>query len=323
MGKLDDLNLWRVFVNLSQTRNFSYTAGELGVDVSTVSRMLTSLEKSLGRSLFVRTTRPLELTELGQRALELMREQLERQGAIVAELQGPNASMEGLIRLSTPYSLEMQFLGDALLRFQRKFPKVKFKVIGGGGMRDIESRRADIVFASNEVMEGEVVALPRRPNLFVPVASPAYIECHGAPKSPQELSKHTVFYFEGTTRLPTKSLVRGNQTVSLNLDNAIVMSNILAIKENVLQGAGICIDMPFFLCCEEIAQGRLVPILEGWHRPPVQTYVISSKDIWNSKIHRIFMQWVQKELQEFFDKKLKEIKPFWQIPEMSDRSAHP
>lgn len=58
MRKLDDLNLWRVFINLAQTRNFSYTAAELGVDVSTVSRMLTTLEKAVGRSLLVRNARP-------------------------------------------------------------------------------------------------------------------------------------------------------------------------------------------------------------------------------------------------------------------------
>lgn len=99
MRKLDDLNLWRVFINLAQTRNFSCTAAELGVDVSTVSRMLTTLEKAVGRSLLVRNARPLELTELGQRALDLMSDQIRRQAEIIDELQGPNTTMQGVLRL--------------------------------------------------------------------------------------------------------------------------------------------------------------------------------------------------------------------------------
>ena len=319
MSKLDDLNLWRVFVNLSQTRNFSYTAAELGVDVSTVSRMLTTLEKAIGRSLLVRNTRPLELTELGERALELMREQLERQGEIIDELQGPNAVTEGMIRLASPYSLEIEFLGETLLKFQKKFPRVEFRVFGGGGIPELLNRRVDVVFVTKEVIgkEDDVVCLPRRPNFFVPVASPKYLESHPVPMAPEEISEHTVFAFEGATRTPTRSLCRGGQTKEVTFgQQLIVMSNILAIKENVMKGAGICIDMPFFLCATEIAQGKLVPILDGWHRQPVQTYVVCRKELWNSKIHRIFILWIQKELQEFFKEKVREIQPYWTVPEM-------
>ncbi len=319
MSKLDDLNLWRVFVNLSQTRNFSYTAAELGVDVSTVSRMLTTLEKTIGRSLLVRNTRPLELTELGQRALDLMASQLERQREIIDELQGPNAATQGVIRLASPYSLEMEFLGEALLRFQKKFPDVEFRVIGGGGISDLLNRKVDVIFVTGEVIEKEdsMVCLPRRPNFFIPIASPKYLQTHQKPMCPEEIKEHTVYAFEGTTRNPTRSLCKDGEEKTVQFGPQLfVMSNIIAIKENVIKGAGICIDMPYFLCATEIAEGKLVPILDGWHRPPAQTYVVCRKELWNSKIHRIFMRWVQKELQEFFDAKVKKIQPYWSIPEM-------
>lgn len=155
MRKLDDLNLWRVFINLAQTRNFSCTAAELGVDVSTVSRMLTTLEKAVGRSLLVRNARPLELTELGQRALDLMSDQIRRQAEIIDELQGPNTTMQGVLRLGAPYSLEIEFLGEALLRFQKKFPLVEFRVSGGSGMTELMNRYVDIIFVTGEVIEKE------------------------------------------------------------------------------------------------------------------------------------------------------------------------
>ena len=313
MSKLDDLNLWRVFVNLAQTRNFSYTAAELGVDVSTVSRMLTSLEKAVGRSLLIRTTRPLELTELGQKALDLMSEQIRRQAEIIDELQGPNALMQGVFRLGSPYSLEMEFLGEALLRFQKKFPLVEFRVFGGAGMTELMNRRVDIVFVTGEVIdrEDELVCLPRSPNFFIPIASPEYLKRHPMPESPASLTEHTVFVFDGATRLPTRSLTKDGRVEQVVFgQRTFVMSNILAIKENVLKGAGICIDMPYFLCTTEIAQGKLVPILNGWHRKPVQTYVVCRKELWNSKSHRVFMQWIQKESRSFFLKKKAEILPY-------------
>ena len=161
MRKLDDLNLWRVFINLAQTRNFSCTAAELGVDVSTVSRMLTTLEKAVGRSLLVRNARPLELTELGQRALDLMSDQIRRQAEIIDELQGPNTTMQGVLRLGAPYSLEIEFLGEALLRFQKKFPLVEFRVSGGSGMTELMNRQVDIIFCDRGGHRKR-----RRPRLF-------------------------------------------------------------------------------------------------------------------------------------------------------------
>ena len=70
MSKLDDLSAWRLFCSLCNTRNFSDTAGEFDVEVSTVSRALTSLENALGQTLILRVTRPLQLTESGQIAYE-------------------------------------------------------------------------------------------------------------------------------------------------------------------------------------------------------------------------------------------------------------
>ena len=43
MSKLDNLSAWRLFCSLCNTRNFSDTAGEFDVEVSTVSRALTNL----------------------------------------------------------------------------------------------------------------------------------------------------------------------------------------------------------------------------------------------------------------------------------------
>ena len=318
MRKLDDLNLWRVFINLAQTRNFSYTAAELGVDVSTVSRMLTTLEKAVGRSLLARNTRPLELTELGKRALSLMSDQIRRQAEIIDELQGPNATMQGVLRLGAPYSLEIEFLGEALLRFQKKFPLVEFRVFGGAGMMELMNRRVDIVFVTGEVIEKEddLICLPRCPNYYVPIASPEYLKKHVMPDNPASLSQHTVYVFDGATRFPTRSLCKDGQTQDVSFgQRTFVMSNILAIKENVLKGAGISIDMPYFLCATEIVQGKLVPILNGWCRKPIQTYVVCRKEMWNSKSHRVFMRWVQKESQRYFLKKKAEILPYWKMPD--------
>ena len=94
MSKLDDLSAWRLFCSLCNTRNFSDTAGEFDVEVSTVSRALTSLENALGQTLILRVTRPLQLTESGQIAYEHASNILLQHEEMVKELTQSSAGME-------------------------------------------------------------------------------------------------------------------------------------------------------------------------------------------------------------------------------------
>ena len=100
MSKLDDLSAWRLFCSLCNTRNFSDTAGEFDVEVSTVSRALTSLENALGQTLILRVTRPLQLTESGKIAYEHASNILLQHEEMVKELTQSSAGMAGKIRLS-------------------------------------------------------------------------------------------------------------------------------------------------------------------------------------------------------------------------------
>ena len=68
MNKLDNLNRWKIFLSLANTRNFQVTADYFESDLSTITRNLDTLEKALGQKLVFRKTRPLELTEFGKKA---------------------------------------------------------------------------------------------------------------------------------------------------------------------------------------------------------------------------------------------------------------
>lgn len=68
MNKLDNLNSWKIFLSLANTRNFQVTADYFESDLSTITRNLDTLEKALGQKLVFRKTRPLELTEFGKKS---------------------------------------------------------------------------------------------------------------------------------------------------------------------------------------------------------------------------------------------------------------
>ena len=292
MSKLDDLSAWRLFCSLCNTRNFSDTAGEFDVEVSTVSRALTSLENALGQTLILRVTRPLQLTESGQIAYEHASNILLQHEEMVKELTQSSAGMAGKIRLSlAPGSVAVYI--PMLMEFNSQYPEIVFDIVGGGNVQDISRGR----------------------NVYVPVASRRYIEEHGMPLHPKDLAAHTVLVYDGSVRSATRYLENGDKREEVKWKQVLRVSNILAIKKSVIDGLGISVDLPLFHCAQEIASGILVPILPGWVHPPVECFVCTSKTNWRIRRHRVFLQWFQTRLVQFFKSKEDMVAPFWDIPQ--------
>ena len=259
------------------TRSFSDTAGEFDVEVSTVSRALTSLENALGQTLILRVTRPLQLTESGKIAYEHASNILLQHEEMVKELTQSSAGMAGKIRLSlAPGSVAVYI--PMLMEFNSQYPEIVFDIVGGGNIQDILQYKADISVASFKSKDPRIVSFSRGRNVYVPVASRHYIEEHGLPLHPKDLAAHTLLVYDGTVRPATRYLENGDRREEVRWKQVLRVSNILAIKKSVIDGLGISVDLPLFHCAQEIASGVLVPILPGWVHPPVECFVCTSKN---------------------------------------------
>ena len=246
MSKLDDLSAWRLFCSLCNTRNFSDTAGEFDVEVSTVSRALTSLENALGQTLILRVTRPLQLTESGQIAYEHASNILLQHEEMVKELTQSSAGMAGKIRLSlAPGSVAVYI--PMLMEFNSQYPEIVFDIVGGGNVQDILQYKADISVASFKSKDPRIVSYSRGRNVYVPVASRRYIEEHGMPLHPKDLAAHTVLVYDGSVRSATRYLENGDKREEVKWKQVLRVSNILAIKKSVIDGLGISVDLPLFI----------------------------------------------------------------------------
>jgi DNA-binding transcriptional LysR family regulator len=65
----DQIDALRIFTRVARVGSFSRVAQELGLSQPTVSRTIADLEKSLGATLFARTTRSGTLTEAPARII--------------------------------------------------------------------------------------------------------------------------------------------------------------------------------------------------------------------------------------------------------------
>src|SRR5260221_10263064 len=126
------------FVALVDAGSFSAAADRLGLKPSSVSKLIARLEDYLGVRLVQRTTRTMQLTEVGQSYLASARRILEDIGAIEREIQSKDPRPRGLLRVTAPSVLGHVRVLPAVLAFQRDNPELKVHL-------DLSDRVVDLV----------------------------------------------------------------------------------------------------------------------------------------------------------------------------------
>ncbi len=121
-----NLDLLRCFVTIADLGSFTKAGERLGRTQSTISLQVKRLEDQLGRPVFVRTARSLELTAEGQRLLGPARQLLRLNDAALAELFEPDIA--GTIRLGVPEDFATEHLPAVLAEFTQAHPQVELEV---------------------------------------------------------------------------------------------------------------------------------------------------------------------------------------------------
>lgn len=136
----DDL---RYLLAISRTSTLTQAANQLGVNQTTVSRRLETIEKSLGVRLFEKTPGGWIPTENGHEILEdaskmeILANQIER------KVLGKDSELSGPLRITT-IDCNATFNNDLFTSFSQKYPKVTLELTVSYLPQDLAKREADI-----------------------------------------------------------------------------------------------------------------------------------------------------------------------------------
>ena len=134
----------RLFLAVARTGSISGAARQLGVQHSTVSRRLRSLEEKLGARLIERKQTGYELTVAGenikQSALRIEREML----GVDEALLGKDANLVGPLRVTAINNMASSVLMPMFARFSNEHPEVDLHIIVSNMDASLAQREADI-----------------------------------------------------------------------------------------------------------------------------------------------------------------------------------
>ncbi|MEU8825203.1 LysR family transcriptional regulator [Streptomyces sp. NPDC048636] len=114
------------FVAVAEEANFTRAAERLLVAQPHVSQRIREMERALGRSLFERTSRRVELTAAGEQLLMLARPILEQVDAIEGHMGTPMEEVTEDLTVAALKSLPGVQLSALIHTFRRRYPAVRF-----------------------------------------------------------------------------------------------------------------------------------------------------------------------------------------------------
>lgn len=276
-----DWNQARAFLATAEEGSLSAAARALGLTQPTLGRQVAALEDNLGVTLFERAGRSLILTQSGLELLDHVRTMGEAASRFSLTASGQSQTIEGQVCITASDSLSAYWLPAVLEKLRKAAPGIEIEIVASNAIRDLKHREADIAIRHVRPEQPDLIAKLVRESTGHLYASTAYLDRHGRPKSPEDLSDADFIGFENAERM--LPFLNG-MGLSLTRENfKLVSANTVVIWELVKQGLGIGAMM------KEI--GDLTPgvecVLPTLEPIPIPIWIVTHRELHTSRRIRL------------------------------------
>ncbi|OBW91825.1 transcriptional regulator [Gallibacterium genomosp. 3] len=145
-----DFQQLKLFLHLCESKNFARSAALNHLSPSTLSRQIQRLEEEVGKVLFWRDNRSVELTPTGEQFYQFAEKTLQEWRLLQQQLQPNTIDLVGEIRLFCSVTASYSHLPEILARFRQKHPKVEIQLTTGDpalAVQLVQSRQVDLAIA--------------------------------------------------------------------------------------------------------------------------------------------------------------------------------
>lgn len=259
---MDRLQSMRVFAKVVEHGSFARAGQALDISNAVVTRHVADLEDHLGTRLLNRTTRKLSLTETGQayleRVLQILQEIEEAEAIASAQSKKPT----GTLRIYAHTGFGQVQLAHLLPQYAMRYPDVTLDVTVSDRSVDLVEDGYDVgVVIDIHKMDASMVARQLGRSELLLCASPEYVKRHGAPKTLEDVSRHTCLNFS-YDQLRNHWPVRGpdGNNIYIPIKPKVISNNGDLLRQCALAGMGIVIRTSFTLG-DDFASGGLVRLM--------------------------------------------------------------
>ncbi|HEY0296377.1 MAG TPA: LysR family transcriptional regulator [Bordetella sp.] len=264
-----------VFIEVGKSLSFSKAAETLGTSKSSITKKVVWLETYFEVQLLNRNTKHVSLTESGRTLMEQADTLDFAVKGLKDQVQGPVRTPSGRIRVGTPPSFGSVHLIPAINDFLRQYPAIRISLLLDDGRSDLIAENMDLsVRIAPRLKDTNQIAYRITVVPQVIVATRAYLDAHGMPASPKDLSRHNclIHYLKAPTGI-------WNFTDSNGDSHAVTVSGSMnsnlgeAILHSARLGYGISMH-PRYMVDTYLESGALQILLPDYQPEGLDIYAV-------------------------------------------------
>jgi DNA-binding transcriptional LysR family regulator len=298
---MDKLASMQAFTEVVAAGGFAAAARKMGVSRSTVNKLVINLENELQVQLLQRSTRQVNPTPTGlvyyERCLNILAEVAAAEIAVSQLQQEP----KGTLRINAPMSFGTLHLGKAIADFILQYPQLQLQLTLEDRFIDPIAEGYDIVVRIASPQESpSLVSQTIAPIHRVFCASHNYIEQHGIPNDPSELTNHSCLHYGQIVTGNQWLLIAKDREVRVNVTGVLCSNNGEVLKDAAIAGLGIAL-LPMFIIESAVQKGLLTVLNVDYHPPEIALCLVYPLNRHLTTKIKVFSEFMQQQFGRMKD----------------------
>jgi DNA-binding transcriptional LysR family regulator len=270
---MDRFEAMRVFVAVAEHRSFAAAGRRLGLSAPAVTRAVAALESRLGAALLRRTTRSVQVTDAGAQFLADAKRVLHELDGAEQNARGAHSAPTGQLTVTAPLMFGRIHVAPIVLELLAEYPDVRVRTLFADQVVDLMEEGVDVAVRIGALPSSSLRAIRVGSVRRVVCASPRYLEQHGTPSAPADLSSHTLLGFVGISEHRLWTFRVNGKLEAFEVQPRLTVNTADVAIAAAVQHRGLTRVLSYQVEAE-LRRGSLKRVLASYEPPPVPIHVL-------------------------------------------------
>ncbi|EKN4181579.1 LysR substrate-binding domain-containing protein [Yersinia ruckeri] len=299
MSNIENLTAMVVFARVVETMSFTEASKSLQLSKSSVSREIAQLEIRLGTPLLKRTTRKIEVTEVGLSYYQYCQRILNEAKNAERFIRNFHEEPIGHLRLVAPVSFGCQYIMPVLNNFISGSIHVNVDLDLTDRPVNMTEDHCDIAIVIGRTPPDHSLLKPLIDITWGLYATPEYLQQYPNIEKPADLPRYDYIFFRGPAHTISLPFRKEKQKMDIDVHCRFRANNSVALMSSALAGTGIAY-LPDYIAREALAAGKLIRLLPDWRMDTYHAWMLfKSEQTLSSRV-----RWFADELQQRLQREL-------------------
>ncbi|WP_332776903.1 LysR family transcriptional regulator [Polaromonas sp.] len=253
----------RAFVAIAKFASFTGAAGKLHITQSALSGLIKELEQALGVQVVYRSTRKVQLSEVGGEFLPLAARILQDLDEALHAIADLKALKTGVVRVAVPQLMACTLMPEAIAAFNEKYPEVQVRLsdsVVEGVLSKVHSGEVDFAIGPERHASQEIAAQMLFEMPFVAVFPPGHPLGKLKRVTWADIVRHPLISLQGEyTQMLSADLQASSSKLTLN--PSVEVAFMTTALSMVSAGLGVTTCLPYAASLLKLYRLQTRPLL--------------------------------------------------------------